>query len=82
VLVKPEATAHQVVFSVPKRNFKKATDRNLIKRRMREAYRLNKTGITGDSKLQMAYIYTAKELLPFVTIQEKMVLSFKRIQNL
>jgi len=31
----------QVAFSVPKRSFRKATERNLIRRRMREAYRLH-----------------------------------------
>ena len=32
----------QIVIAVPKRNFKKAVDRNKIKRRIREAYRKNK----------------------------------------
>jgi ribonuclease P protein component len=77
-----EQNSHQVIFSVSKRNFKRAVDRNLIKRRMREAFRLNKAGIPGTSKLQLAYIYTAKELLPFEQIQEKTVLSFKRLQKL
>ncbi len=32
----------QVVFAVPKRKFRKAVDRNLIRRRMREAWRLTR----------------------------------------
>ena len=69
------------MFSVSKRNFKNATDRNLLKRRMREAYRLNKASIGGTSKLQMAYIYTAKEILSFEEIREKLIQLFKRFQD-
>lgn len=76
-----QESTHQVMFSVSKRNFKKATDRNLLKRRMREAYRLNKAAISGTSKLQMAYIYTAKEILLFEVIRDKVLLSFKRFEE-
>jgi ribonuclease P protein component len=76
----PEYT-HQVMFSVSKRNFKKATDRNLIKRRIREAYRLNKAAIPQTPKLQMAYIYTAKKILMFELIRDKVLLSFKRFED-
>lgn len=72
---------HQAMFSVSKRNFKKAADRNLLKRRMKEAYRLNKALIPGISKLQMAYIYTAKDILNFEEIRDKIVSSFKRFQD-
>lgn len=37
-----EGNAFQVVFSAPKRRFKRAHDRNAIKRLMREGFRLNK----------------------------------------
>jgi len=75
----PDLPAHQVMFSVSKRNFKRAVDRNLLKRRMKESYRLNKLSIQGTSKFQMAYIYTAKEMLPINLIEQKMTLSFKRL---
>ena len=76
----PES-ANRVMFSVSKRNFKNATDRNLIKRRMKEAYRLNKAAVPGTTKLQMAYIYTAKEILTFELIRDKVLLSFKRLEE-
>lgn len=76
-----EASQNQVLFTVSKRNFKKAVDRNKIKRRMREAYRLNKTQLSNSQKLAIAYIYTPKEILPFVQIQEGMVKSFKRLEK-
>jgi ribonuclease P protein component len=69
---------HQVLISVPARNFKRAVDRNLLKRRIREAYRLNKAIISHKQKLMIAYIYTPKEILTFDQIQERLVKAFKK----
>jgi hypothetical protein len=48
---------------------------------MREAYRLNKAALSETSKLQMAYIYTAKDILLFDQIRDKMVATFKRLSE-
>jgi len=69
---------HQILISVSKKNFKKAVDRNLIKRRIREGYRLNKNQLGDQNKLVIAYIYSAKEILPSVQIHERLVKTFKR----
>src|SRR6187431_580761 len=72
---------HQVLFSVSKRNFKRAVDRNLLKRRMREAFRLNKHALPASGKLMIAYIYTAKEILTFAQIQERLVKTLNRFDH-
>jgi ribonuclease P protein component len=64
----------QAMFVVPKRNFKKAHDRNKIRRRMREAYRLNKNSVYAefkpeDKKMAIAFIYTGKEEKDYLTIE-------------
>ena len=64
----------EVLFSVPKRNHKRANKRNLLRRRTKEAYRLNKQMLhqeaaTKGVALDIALVYSTKEELPFKTIE-------------
>lgn len=67
----------QITISAPKRNFKKAHERNRIKRILREAIRENKLILEtflmeNERKLALFMIYTAKEELSFDVLQKKM----------
>jgi len=68
----------RILVSVPKRIYKKAVDRNRLRRQIKEAWRLNKSLIfTGQWKIVPEYcifIYTSKEKLPFKTIEKKLIL--------
>ena len=83
ILPHPDASypLHQVLISVSARSFKRAVDRNKIKRRIREAYRLNKSKILSRGKWLIAYIYIAKEILPSEVIHKKLPLTFERLQE-
>ena len=77
----PDNLVNQVLVSVSKRNFKRAVDRNLIKRRIREAYRLQKDHLGGNS-LWLAFVYTAREIEPFQSIKDKLFLVLEKIRKL
>jgi ribonuclease P protein component len=71
----------KVLFSVSKRKFKKAVDRNFVKRRIKEAYRLNKHLITlPNIELNIGFIYVAGNLMEFSEIQPKIILCLKKLQ--
>lgn len=63
----------QVAFSVSKKNFKKATGRNSLKRKMKEAYRLNRWRIgeqLNGRSLNCMFVYIAREKLAFPVIEK------------
>ncbi len=81
-----EPSPVQLLISVPKYNFRKAVDRNLIRRRIREAYRMNKQvihdSLHGNGRHMLLCItYTAKEIVPFGLIQEKIILLLQRLNE-
>ncbi len=74
----------KVLISVPKRNFKRAVDRNRIKRLIREAYRRNKPVLSGQGEdcrhqLLIGLIYTAKVHMDYVEIERKIILILQQL---
>jgi ribonuclease P protein component len=74
----------QAGFSVSTRNFKKAVDRNRVKRLIKEVYRKKRPEleaglISAGKQLTLFFIFTGKELPGYELVEEKMHLVIKRI---
>ena len=74
-------TPHRILVTVPKKRFKKAVDRNKIKRRIKESYRLNKQLLHTEKPLIFAYIYLADKILSFQEIEDKLKQSLLRLNK-
>ena len=83
-MIRADEGPSRIVVSVPKRHFKRAVKRNLLKRRLREAYRHQKD-LLGPS-VDILFIYTSTEVLPYETIYADMAnllqtVSAREMQN-
>ena len=75
-----------VLISVPKKKFKRAVKRNLIKRRMREAYRIHKQELfdalaNNRQRMLVAFLYLDKDILPFSEIEKVMQKALDILRN-
>jgi len=79
VLEDPNLSHSKVLVSVSKKKFKRAVDRNLLKRRIREAYRLNK--YTIEKKCFLGFVYVGNDLLPYTKIEKAMMAGLQKINS-
>ena len=76
----------QVAMVVSKRNFKRAVDRNRIKRLMREVYRKNKskfyeTLTNKNMQCALLLMYTGKVVPDFAEVEKKLNLTLQRFEE-
>lgn len=70
----------EVLVWAPKSLFKRAVDRNRLRRQMREAYRLNKQVLlSADKHYHLALNYINKEMQDYKTINKAMLKILKRL---
>lgn len=74
----------KVMISVSKRKVKLAVNRNLVKRKAKEVYRLNKSILYNslakrEKKLIVCFIYLDKKPLPYPLIEEKIIVLLNRL---
>ena len=87
-LDEPAVYPAKILISVPKRNFKRAVDRNRIKRLIREAYRKNKFILnTTEQKEEksklvvIGFIYTARRLVSYIEIEKKIIIALQQLKQ-
>lgn len=74
------------IIVVPKKKLNLASARSIVRRRMKEAYRLNKIELEAslnskNIQLNIAVIYQVEEILPYKVIEEKIKLILGRLSE-
>ena len=83
----PHPISIQFGVAVSTKNFKRAVDRNRIKRLTREAWRLQKNQLAEELKvtgkqLNIFFVYNSKELPDFNSVKDKVALALKKLSSI
>ena len=84
LLIAESSAPIKVVISIPKRSFKKAVDRNRLKRQTREIYRKQKQKVYDalvDKKILVMIVYTAKTKIEFKELELKLKEALERLSK-
>lgn len=75
------ASCPQFLIAIPKKKIRHAVDRVQMRRRIREAYRLNRHLIPRDLPLDIAFVYVATEVLPYASVEKAVTKILTRISS-
>ena len=71
---------NRIMVSVPKKIFKRAVKRNLLKRRIRESWRLQKEALNATG-VDILFTYSTKEILDFKEVQAAVAKIIEKINS-
>lgn len=76
-----DSVPNQFIIVVPKRRLKHAVDRVLMRRRIREAYRLNRDKLIGEGvpSFRLAFVYVADRCHPYTSVEKSVRKLFKNV---
>ena len=71
---------NRIMVSVPKKIFKRAVKRNLLKRRIRESWRLQKETLNATG-VDILFTYSTKEILTFEDVQSAVAKIIEKVNK-
>lgn len=75
------ADCDRIMVSVPKKLFRRAVKRNLLKRRLRESFRLQKNKFSLQEPVDMMFVYNSRDIKPFEEIFSSVGKAIENVNN-
>ena len=75
------ADCDRIMVSVPKKLFRRAVKRNLLKRRLRESFRLQKNKFSLQEPVDLMFVYNSRDIKPFKEIFSSVGKAIENVNN-